>query len=69
MITKSLNFTVFTLDGQICFRVPGKAQELWYLMITNNDKDNKGITMITKSLTSTVFVTSVGTTEVTLERQ
>ena len=27
----------------------------WYLMITNNDKDNKGITMITKSLTSTVF--------------
>ena len=26
-----------------------------YQMITNNIKDNKGITMITKSLTSTVF--------------
>ena len=26
-----------------------------YLMITNNNRDNKGITMITNSLISTVF--------------
>ena len=60
MITNSLISTVFNLDDRIFFysswegsKVKVLNDSAKYQMITNNNNDNKGITMITKSLIST----------------
>ena len=47
---KITNFHSFNYDGKNILRAPGKVEELWYQMITNNNKDSKKIIMITKSL-------------------